>query len=78
MPISDFWFKKLGKMINKPDYDLNERFASRLLDWGFIKFERKTSLSGKFHLCVSCSYYTVTESGKEAYNKWVKDNDANR
>ena len=72
MPISDFWFKKLGKMISDPDYDLNERFAPRLLDWGFIDIVKMGYQVGKF-LCHS-TYYIVTESGKEAYNQWKEGN----
>lgn len=68
MPPSDFWFKKLGKMINDPYYNLNVRWSSRLLDWGFIELKREyTSHMGiHFH----CSYYHVTESGKKAYEEW--------
>ncbi len=72
-PVSDFWFKKLGKMINDEDYDLNERFAPRLLDWGFIENIRSYNMSFGCH--IDYSYYIVTESGKEAYNQWIKGKD---
>lgn len=66
--VSDFWFKKLGKMISDEDYELNERFATKLLDLGFINITKMGYTIGKalYH----SSYYIVTESGKEAYNKW--------
>ncbi len=73
MLISDFYFKKLGKMINDEDYDLNERFAPRLLDWGFIKEVKYGAYTMGYRL--SCSCYKVTNLGKEAYNQWIKGKD---
>jgi hypothetical protein len=72
MPTSDFWFKKLGKMINDPDYDLNERYAPRLLDWGFIELERWSDHCMK-GISLSYSIYIVTELGKKAYEEWKKE-----
>ncbi len=73
--ISDFFFKKLGKMIGDEYYDLNERFAPRLLDAGFITLERESGYSGAYH--ISSSFYVVTEKGKEAYNEWKASNTSN-
>jgi hypothetical protein len=68
MTPSDFWFNKLGKMINDPDYDLNERFAPRLLNWGYIEFEKDYQSIRGFH--ITCSYFLVTDKGKKAYFEW--------
>ncbi len=66
--MTDFYFKKLGKMLNDPDYNINERFAPKLLDLGFIK-EIKYNMHTMGFL-LSCSTYLVTKIGKRAYNDW--------
>ncbi len=68
MPPSDFYFKKLGKMIDDPDYDLNERYAPRLLDFGYIKLLRYSAKMG----CAILSFfeYVITDKGKQAYEDW--------
>lgn len=68
MPLSDFYFKKLGKMIHDPDYDLNEKFAPRLLDLGCIKSLRYSAKMGGAIL--SFSEYVITDKGKYAYEEW--------
>lgn len=67
-PLSDFFFKKMGKMISDQCYDLNERYAPRLLDLGFIKLIKWTEHI--HHSLISCSCYTVTTKGKKAYREW--------
>lgn len=71
MKISDFWFKKLGKMLADSDYDLNERYAPRLLDWGFIKLTKWGMRQGVFHM--DYSFYQVTDKGKKAYREWKEN-----
>lgn len=71
MKISDFWFKKLGKMLADSDYDLNERYAPRLLSWGFITLWRSSGSKDSYH--ISCSFYVVTSKGKKAYREWKEN-----
>ena len=68
MKISDFYYKKLRKMIADPNYDLNEKYAPRLLDMGFIELKNFYQSVRGFH--VDCSYFTITELGKKAYKEW--------
>lgn len=72
MTLSDFYFKKLGKMIDDKDYDLNERYVPRLLDLGYIKLKRGFfgPVQG-FHL--DYSYYDITELGKTVYEEWKNE-----
>lgn len=58
----------MGKMISDQCYDLNERYAPRLLDLGFIKLTRWAE--HVHHSLISCSCYTVTTKGKKAYTEW--------
>lgn len=70
MPLSDFYMKKLGKMIDDPDYDLNERWAPTLLDAEFIFLDKWGENSIGFHM--DYSFYTPTDKGKQAYFEWIK------
>jgi hypothetical protein len=66
--LSDFFFKKLGKMINDKSYDLNPRFAQKLVDAEYITYKICWDKSGQ----LTASYLThhVTDKGKRAYKKW--------
>jgi hypothetical protein len=70
--ISDFYFKKLGKMIDSDrgegSYELNEKFSPKLLDLGYIKLNRWSEILGKY-TCL-CSSFVVTELGKKSYDEW--------
>lgn len=68
--LTDFYFKRLEKMINDPGYDLNERFAPRLLDLGFIFLDEWSEYFNGAYL--RYSFYTVTDQGKKAYGGWKK------
>lgn len=72
MKISDFYYKKLGKMINDPNYDLNVKFSNRLLDLGFITLER--GFSWHMSITLHYSYFKVTDLGKQVYEEWKKRN----
>lgn len=68
MALSDFYFKRLGKMIEDPSYDLSARYALKLLDEGFIDFEKKCIITYGYHMCFS--FYFPTQKGKNAYQEW--------
>jgi len=72
-PVSDFYYKKLGKMIDNPDYELSERFAPKLLDAGFIFLDKWAENTIGFHM--DYSFYTTTDKGKEAYEQWNNEKD---
>ena len=73
--ISDFWFKKIGKMIESEDdhgfYEINQRFAPSLLDLGLIE-ERRWSQNCMGYIC-TCSAYFVTKKGRKAYKEWKNE-----
>lgn len=71
MNLSDFYFKKLGKLIEDPDYDLNEKYAPKLLDAGFIKLVGFRKLFLEFKLFFEI--YIPTKKGKEAYKEWKEN-----
>jgi hypothetical protein len=76
-PLSDFWFKKIGKMIDSEDndgnYDLSETYEPMLMDeLGYIDFKRFGMNSPPIKL--NYSLYVVTEAGRKAYKEWKDDN----
>lgn len=68
MSLSDFYFKKLGKMLNDPYYEIAERYVPKLLDADFIQ-EKKWTEHTLGVIC-SCSCYVVTTKGEKAYGEW--------
>ena len=70
--ISDFLFKKLGRLIHSEesngDYEIHERFADRLLDAGYIEYLQWNEPLAWGHM--HCVRMISTEKGREAYLKW--------
>jgi len=70
--ISDFLFKKLGRLIHSEesdgDYEIHERFADRLLDAGYIEYLQWNEPLAWGHM--HCVKMISTEKGREAYLKW--------
>lgn len=74
--ISDFWLKKIGKMIESEDtngfYKINDRFTPTMLDMDLIEIRNWCELHGDYR-CIFSAYF-VTKKGREIYKEWKNKN----
>ena len=75
--LSDFWYKKIGKMIDSEDrhgfYQLNERFIPKLQVLGFIEEKRMIQKFPSGFIGTYSDFF-VTDLGRKAYKEWKNEN----
>jgi hypothetical protein len=75
MKLTDFYYRRLGRMLEDPNYEIGVRYIPKLLDSGFIKEIKWTATGEGFHL--DCSCYGLTEKGIKAYKEWNNETFSN-
>lgn len=75
LSVSDYWFKKIGKMIDSEDngssYEINDRYVPKLLDLRFI-VEKKWTQVCMGAICSFSSFF-VTHRGRKYYKEWKNE-----